>query len=315
MRTVTFSHKTSGLLAYENAGMPKARRNEVVVKIMASSLNPHDWKYYNSLKAMTKIPLFSCDFKLGHDLAGVVVEVGSNVETYKPGDEVYSMALKPGAFSEYAAIDQRMVSKKPRKLSFVEAGAIPMIALTALQFYKMAHLKSGEHVLVNGGSGGVGHVAIQIAKAKGAHVTTVCSSRNTELVKSLGADSVIDYTQEDTYECGKRFDVVFDTIGNMTLRQSKSILEENGRFLATTPNAGIVANAILSRLPGLTKIKTVTAIALPKGSDLDLLREMIDQGDIRVLVDREFPIEDLNGAIEYSKTGRVKGKIALNVAV
>lgn len=108
MRTVTFSHKTSGQLAYENAVMPKAKKNDVVVRIMASSLNPHDWKYHNSLKILTKIPYLPCDFKLGHDLAGVVVEVGSHVEKYKPGDEVYSMALKPGAFSEYAAIDQEI---------------------------------------------------------------------------------------------------------------------------------------------------------------------------------------------------------------
>lgn len=288
MRTVIFSHQTSGQLAYKSANTPKARKNEVVVKIIASSLNPHDWKYHNSLRFITKIPLFTWDFKLGHDLAGVVVEVGSNVKQYKPGDEVYSMALKPGAFSEYAAIDQRMVAKKPQTLSFVEAGSIPMISLTALQFFKMADLQSGEQVLINGGSGGVGHVAIQIAKAKGAHVTTVCSSRNTELVQSLGADAVIDYTQEDVYQCGKRFDVVFDTIGNMTLRQSKPILKGNGRFLATTPNATVVANAVLSQLLGLSKIKTVTAIALPRGRDLDMIREMIDQGDIKVLVDREF---------------------------
>ena len=311
MHTYLFGRQSHGKLEYRDVADPSARSQQIIVKIHASSLNPHDWKYYDTLKRICRLPIPFPALTLGHDLSGTVVDVGRKVSRFKIGDPVYAMSMKTGAFGEYLALDHRMAARKPEKLSHREAGGMPMAALTAWQFYMLAKLRAGERVLVVGGSGGVGSQAVQIARAKGAHVTAVCSTRNLDLVASLGAEKIIDYTQEEVLDSGQRFDVVFDTIGTIAPLAAGRILKPKGRFLSTVTNARIIMSALMSRFPGIPIPSTSTMIALPIGRHLEDIGKLVDDGVIRPVIDREFDIRDLENAIVYSKSGRARGKIIL----
>ncbi len=313
MKTLVFDRESQGRLEYRTVPKPKVRGNQILIKINASSLNPHDWKYYDTLKRMYKLPVPLPALTLGHDLSGTIVDTGSSVSRFKVGDEVFAMSMKTGAFGQYLAIDYRMAAPKPKKLSDLEAASLPMVTLTAWQAFLLAKLRAGEHVLVVGGSGGVGSQAVQIARAKGAQVTAVCSTSNIELVHSLGAEKCIDYKRENMLESGLRFDVVFDTVGSLTPLSVKRILTPGGRFVSIVTDAQIILSTLLSRIPGVPINNTSTFIALPLGRHLAEIGQLVDAGAIRPVIDREFAIEDIEAAIASSKTGRSRGKIVLAI--
>ncbi len=314
MRSMMFDGSSHGRLEYRERTVPQASGSRIVVRIRASSLNPHDWKYYDTLKRIYRLPVPLPALTLGHDLSGTVVEAGPRATRFKAGDDVYAMSMKTGAFGEYLALDHRMAARKPRNVSHQEAASLPMAALTAWQFLKVSRLGAGRHVLIVGGSGGVGSQAVQIARAWGAHVTAVCSTKNIELVASLGAETILDYTRENVLATGARFDVVFDTIGTLTPWSVRQILKPGGQFLSTVNSTPILLSTLVSRIPGVPLTPTTTFVALPLGRQLEEIGRLVESGAIRPVVDRVFPLEDIEAAMAYSKTGHARGKIVLSVA-
>lgn len=305
-----------GALQYGEINNPRASGHGVLIDVHNTSMNPHDWKYYEFLKQLYNSPLPLPRLLLGHDVSGVVVEVGSKVTKFNVGDEVYAMSAKTGAFAEMITIDQRMTALKPQNVSHEQAATIPMAALTALQAWRIAGLYEGAHVLVVGGSGGVGVYAVQLAKAQGAEVTAVCSTKNVALVKSLGADTVIDYTRQDCTQGERRFDIVFDTVGTQSVDTCDGVLKFDGHFISTLTSAGNIGRVFLSRLTSLAgqnRRKISTLLALPRAKDLVSICDLVEAGKVIPVVDRTFDLTDLAQAMAYSKTGRTRGKISIKV--
>jgi NADPH:quinone reductase-like Zn-dependent oxidoreductase len=305
-----------GVLQYGEINDPTASGHGVLIDIHHTSMNPHDWKYYEFLKRLYNSPVPLPKLLLGHDVSGVVVDVGHKVTKFNVGDEVYAMSAKTGAFAEMITIDQRMAALKPQNLTHEQAATVPMAALTALQAWRIAGLQAGAHVLVVGGSGGVGVYAVQLAKARGAEVTAVCSTKNVELVKSLGADTVIDYTLEDCTQGERRFDIVFDTVGTQSIDTCDGILNIDGHFISTLTSAANIVQVFLSRLTSLAgknRRKRSTLLALPRGKDLLSICDLIEAGKVQPIVDKTFELADMEKAMTYNKTGRTRGKISIKV--
>lgn len=297
------------VLQYEDVEQPKIKPSELLVKVHASSVNPIDWKIRQGmLRVITgnKFPK-----TLGFDVAGEVIEVGSGVTRFKPQDQIYGTVGFPGgAYAELAAVPEKSVALKPANMTYEEAAAVPGGALTALQALRnQGKIQPGQSVLINGASGGVGSFAVQIAKALGAEVTAVCSTKNVELVKSLGASRVIDYTQQDYTQDTAQYDIVFDAVGKQSFSQSKGVLKPNGVYVTTIPTAdNVVQSLITALLPG-KKAKFV--FESPNSQDLVYLKELIEAGKIRVVIDRTYPLQELAAAHAYSETGRAVGKIVI----
>lgn len=316
MRSMYVRSGTGGQLEYGERPMPVARGMNILVRIHASSMNPHDWKYYETMRPLYRAGLPLPRLLLGHDLAGTVVGVGPKVRSYKVGDAVYAMSAKTGAFAEYISLDARMVAPKPANLSYLQAATLPMAGLTAWQAHKLAGLRAGHQLLVIGGSGGVGSLAVQMARVQGAVVTAVCSTANVELVRSLGADHVLDYTQQKLTDAGRRFDVIFDTIGQQPASSYAELLQPGGHLISTGSTVSNVVQTFSSRLVAAVRPSAATVstlLAMPLGSHLAAIGALVDSGAIRPLVDRSFALPDLAAAMAYSKQGRTRGKIALQV--
>lgn len=299
------------VLQYEDVEPPKIKPNQLLVKVRASSVNPIDWKIRQGMLSLITGNTFPKI--LGFDLAGDVVEVGSQVTRFKPGDAIYgSTGLPGGAYAEYAAIAENLVALKPSNLSYEEAAAVPGGALTALQALRdQGHIKSGQAVLINGAAGGVGSFAVQIAKALGAEVTGVCSTKNVDLVKSLNADIVIDYTQQDFTKGNVQYDIIFDAVGKRSLSQCKRVLKANGIYISTLPTPESVFESLITAfLPGQ---KSKLVLENPNTQDLAYLKDLIEAGKIRVVIDRTYPLQELAAAHAYSETERASGKIAIAI--
>lgn len=315
----TFVSETYGPpsnMQLREAPKPTAGPGQVLIKVVAVSVNPADWH------CMRGKPLFSRAMLglrrpknpvLGVDIAGHVEAVGTGVTRVKVGDEVYANLLDRsfGGFAEYVATTEDVVARKPANLSFAEAAAVPMAALTALQGLRHhGEIRPGQAVLINGASGGVGHFAVQIAKAFGATVTGVTSARNLDLVRSLGADRVVDYTKRDFASDGPRYDLILDTIGNRKVRDIRRALTETGKaaVIGFTSMRGLLGVA----LRGGKRIKQVEAHATP--ADLDTLTRLIEDGKVRPSIDRSYPFAELPEAIAYLEQGRARGKVVVAVA-
>ncbi len=297
------------VLQYEDVEQPKIDSTQLLVKVRASSVNPIDWKIRQgmlSLIAGNKFPKI-----LGFDVAGDVVEVGSGVTRFKAGDAIYGSTSFPGGgYAEFAAVPESVAVLKPTNLSYEEAAAVPLAALTALQALRdQGNIQTGQNVLINGAAGGVGIFAVQIAKALGAVVTGVSSTKNLDLVKSLGADRVIDYTQQDFAEDTAQYDIIFDAVGKRSLSQTKKVLKPNGIYITTLPGPEVLLESVLTAfLPGQ---KAKFLFEKPNVKDLLFLKELIEAGKIRVVIDRTYPLQELAAAHAYSETGRAVGKIAI----
>ncbi|TXI95980.1 MAG: NADP-dependent oxidoreductase [Burkholderiaceae bacterium] len=295
------------VLVYEDAPVPSIQADEVLVKIHAASVNPVDWKVREGyLKDMLphRLPLI-----LGWDFAGEVVAVGSDASQWKLGDAVYARPdiARDGSYAEYIAVRASEIAAKPQKANWQEAAAVPLAALTAWQsLIEGATVQAGERVLIHAGAGGVGSFAIQLAKSRGAHVITTTSTKNVALVKSLGADEVIDYTQADFSQL-REIDVVFDTLGGEIQEKSWQTLKQGGRLISIISSPSEEAAA---KVGG----KALFCFVQPSATQLNELAKMIDAGQLKIIIDSVFPLSDVVGAHAKSTSGRAVGKIVIQVA-
>ncbi|MET7757554.1 NADP-dependent oxidoreductase [Streptomyces sp. NPDC005389] len=312
---------------------PEPGADDVLVKMHAASVNPLDFKIRDGDFKMIlpyRLPLV-----LGNDLAGVVVQVGPSVTRFAVGDEVYARPDKNriGTFAELIAVHQDDLAPKPAGLTMAEAASLPLVALTSWQaLVEKAQVQPGQKVLIHAGSGGVGTIAVQLARHLGAHVATTASAANAELVKELGADVVIDYRNQDFEELLDDYDVVLDTLGGETLEKSLRVLKPGGKAIsiAGPPDAAFArelgANLVLRQVMHALSLKTrrhakrhgVTYSFLFMRADGDQLRELtrlVEAGEIRPVVDRVFPFDQTREAMEYAEKGRAKaGKVVVATA-
>jgi NADPH:quinone reductase-like Zn-dependent oxidoreductase len=253
----------------------------------------------------------------GFDLAGQVEAVGEKVTRFKPGDEVFGTA--PGTFAEYASTREDRLAPKPRRLSFGQAAAVPVAGVTALQGLRdKANLQRGQRVLIYGAGGGVGTFAVQVAKALGAHVTAVTSTRNLGLIRSLGPDQLIDYTQEDVTRSGQRYDVFFDIAATRSLGECRRVLAPNGTFVGAGAAKGSPV-AVLTRLLALLALsrfvsqRMVSFVAKVGSDDLVVLAELIEAGKLSPVIDREYSLSEVPDAMRYVASGGARAKVIINV--
>ncbi|MEB3182562.1 MAG: NAD(P)-dependent alcohol dehydrogenase [Nostocaceae cyanobacterium] len=302
---------TPDVLEYAEVEQPKIKPDQLLVKVHASSVNPIDWKIRKGmLRFMTgnKFPMI-----LGFDLAGEVLEVGSQVTRFKVGDQIYgSLGLPGGADAEYAAVPEKFAAPKPHNMSYEQAAAIPLAALTALQALRdQGNMQPGQSVLINGASGGVGIFAVQIAKALDTEVTGVCSTKNLDFVKSLGADKVIDYTQQDFTQNTAQYDIVLDAVAKSSFSRCKNILKPNGIYITTLPSPDSFVQGVLTAIfPGK---KARFILESPNSQDLLYLKDLIEAGKIRSVIARTYPLQELAAAHADSESERAVGKLVIVV--
>lgn len=289
---------------------PVPTRGQVLVRTRFIGVNPKDVivrKGKFQIATGKKFPLI-----VGHDIAGEVVEAGPGADLTK-GDLVYGMIndFAGRAYAEYAAVDCQQLAKAPSSIELAVAAAVPLAAQTALQALRDdAGLKAGQSVLINGASGGVGVFAVQIAKILGAQVTAVCSHRNVDLVTELGADSIVDYTKTELVNLDEQFDVIFDVFGNYGFDDLRELLSERGTYVNTIPSARIFKDVARSFV---RRKRAKLVIVKSRRDQLDWLRQQIDAGRLRVVVDRSFPISDVAEAHRFMETKRARGKVVLAV--
>jgi NADPH:quinone reductase-like Zn-dependent oxidoreductase len=312
---------------YEKYGPPETLRmaeverpspdaGEVLVKVLATSVNAADWHSMRGKPLFSRATLGLLRPKhqiLGVDVAGRVEEIGGGVTGFKAGDEVYANLLDHGygGFADYVSEPADAMSLKPPSLSFEEAAAVPMAAVTALQgLRRHGDLQPGQQVLINGASGGVGTFGVQLAKAYGAEVTAVTSTRNLELVGSLGADHVVDYTTTNALGSGRRYDLILDTVGNRSVPDLRRALAEGGKAAVTGFTS--VAKLLGVSLRGGKDVAMVQAHVTAR--DLELLSELIAAGKVRPQIDRRYGFAELPAAVAYLEQGRARGKVVAALA-
>jgi NADPH:quinone reductase-like Zn-dependent oxidoreductase len=320
-----------GALRLAETPLPELRANDVMVEIHAASVNALDGKIRDGefkLILPYRLPLV-----LGNDVAGVVVEVGANVRNFKPGDEVFARPAQDriGTFAEYIAIDAADVALKPNNLDMEAAASLPLVALTAWQvLVERANLQKGQKVLIHAGSGGVGTIAIQLAKHLGAHVATTTSTANIDLVKDLGADVVIDYKKDDFEKILSGYDVVLNSLGKDTLEKSLAVLKPGGKLIsisgppdrdfARESGFGWPLQQVMRLLSfGIRRKAKRRGVGysflfmVANGGQLAKIAALIEAGVIRPVIDRVFPFEKTNEALVFVETGRAKGKVVIAV--
>lgn len=319
MKAIYADKNQDGHLSYGELPTPGVKGNNVLIEVHAACINPVDWKTHASLQKLYELGLPIPNIKMGFDLSGVVVKVGPRVNDLKVGDEVYAMSPLPGSYAEYISINARFVAAKPKNLSFEEAAACPMATLTAYQAFKSVKLSENNRVLVIGGSGGVGSIAIQIAKTMGAHVSAVCSTTNVSLVDSLGCDQVIDYKKEDFLNPTdtEQYDVIYDCVGNESIRSCNKILKSNGRFVSIANNGQNrkeIARSYFDMFLGNKNAPIAkTLLAIPTKRHLEKMTPLFESNQIRPIIDSVFDLEDTIEAHAHSQKGRSKGKIVISI--
>jgi NADPH:quinone reductase-like Zn-dependent oxidoreductase len=292
---------------------PAPDTDEVLVKVLAVSVNPADWRSMRAKPFFSRVTLGLLRPKhriIGGDIAGRVEAVGGGVTRFKPGDEVYANLLDHGSggFAEFVSVPVEVMSLKPANLSFEEAAAVPMAAVTALQGLRHhGEIRPGQRVLINGASGGIGTFAVQIAKSYGSEVTGVTSTRNLDLVGSLGADHVLDYTRTDFVRDGRHYDLILDTIGNLSVRDLRRSLAEGGK--AAVVGFTSVAKLMGVSLRGGRDIVIVSAHVTT--TDLEQLSNLIEAGNVRPQIDRRYPFAEIPAAISYLEQGHARGKVVV----
>ncbi|MBE2170808.1 NADP-dependent oxidoreductase [Acinetobacter oleivorans] len=311
----------------DEQSQPPLTADAVLVKVHAASINPLDLRVLEGeFKAILPVKF---PFILGNDFAGTVVEVGSKVTQFKAGDEVYAKTDLNGAFAEYTVVQQSLLALKPQNISMEQAAALPLVALTSWQaLVEIAKVKAGQKVLIHAGSGGVGSIAIQLAKSLGATVATTTSAKNSGWVKELGADIIIDYKTMDFEQELKDYDVVLDTQGGKTLEKSLNVLKRGGRLISISgPPDHAFAEAINPNwflkcvIPMLSwsirhkaKKRGITYTFLfmqPNGQQLSKITELVEAGKIKPVVDQTYDFIQIKEALQYVNTGRAKGKVVL----
>jgi NADPH:quinone reductase-like Zn-dependent oxidoreductase len=308
------------VLELREVDRPRIEGDQVLVRVRASSVNPAEWyrvhgPFFMRPAEGVRRPKRAA---LGTDVAGQVDAVGKEASEFRPGDEVFGSGL--GAWAEYAVARESHLVRKPANVSFEEAAAVPIAALTALQALRdHARVQPGQKVLVNGASGGVGSYAVQLAKWFGADVTAVCSTRNVELVQSLGADRVVDYTREDFTQLGDRHDAVLDIAGSRSFRELRRVLAPNARVVAvgapmSVRGLGPLKHIIGTRLTALGRSqKVINFVSKITKDDLEAMRELLETGRVKSVIDRRYELREVPEALRYLGTTHARGKVVIVV--
>ena len=322
---VYYNYGSPDVLKCEEIENPTAGDNEVLIKVRAASVNPLDWHfmrgtpYFVRILAGLRKPKVT---RLGVDVAGQVEAVGRNVTQFKPGDKVFGACR--GAFAEYACTSESALAMKPDNVTFEQAASVPIAALTAVQGLRLGGLgdkgqiQPGQKVLINGAAGGVGTFAVQIAKLFGADVTGVCSTRNVDMVRSIGADRVIDYTQEDFTKSGQRYDLFFDSVGNHSLLACRRVLNPKGIYIVVGgpdgrwlgPLARMIKTLVLSRF---VSQNLVMFLARRSKEDLTIMHELMKAGKVTPVIDKRYKLSEVPEAIRYLEEGHARGKVVITL--
>jgi len=316
------SYGSPDVLKLEDVDTPTVEDDSVLVRVRAASLNAYDWHIMRGAPLLARVGEGLRAPKtrgLGIDLAGEVEAVGKDVTGVRPGDAVFGGAL--GAFAQYVRVKPRSIVLKPSNISFEQAAASSMAGRTALQGLRdKGQLKPGQRVLINGAGGGVGTFAVQIAKALGGEVTAVCGTHNVELIRSLGADRVIDYTREDFTRCGQRFDLILDIAANRSLASCVRVLAPDGTLVVVgAAGSGRRVGPIVLRVLGasvrsrLGRQRIAMFIAKSAREDLIVLTELVEAGKLTPVIDRTYPLSQTAAAMRYLEQGHSRGKVVLTV--
>ncbi|WKJ90773.1 NAD(P)-dependent alcohol dehydrogenase [Methylomonas montana] len=321
MKAIVFeTYGSTEVLRMRDVEKPLPKDNEVLVRVHAASVNAADWRmlradpflvrFYAGLLKPTKFQT------LGADIAGRVEAVGKNVHQFQPGDEVFGdvFASGFGGFAEYKCARESELVLKPANISFEEAAAVPLAALTALHGLRdKGRIQAGQKVLINGASGGVGTFAVQLAKYFGAEVTAVCSTGKIDLALSLGADHVIDYTQEDFTRSRRQYDLILAVNGNRSIFDYRGALTPSGAYVMAGGSTGQLFQALLLgpwiSLIGKQKMGALTST--PNQKDLLFMKALLESGKIKPIIDRHYPLSEVSKAIRYVEEGHAKGKVAI----
>jgi NADPH:quinone reductase-like Zn-dependent oxidoreductase len=312
-------------LKLQNIEKPVPNDDQVLVKVRAASVNPLDWHYIEGTPYVMRMGVGlrkPKETRLGVDFSGVVEAAGKNVTNFKPGDEVFGG--RTGAFAEYVLVRaDRAITLKPASVTFDEAASVPIAGITALQALRdKAKVQAGQTVLINGASGGVGTFAVQIAKSLGANVTGVCSTKNIELVKSLGADDVIDYTKDDFTKSGKVYDVIIDNVANRSLSEFRKVLKPEGIYVMIGGGGandqglfGILGRPLEAKVMSrFIKQKMGMMFADLNPKDLATLGVLMQSGKVKPVIDRSYPLSEVPAAIRYLEEGHARGKVIIKVS-
>ena len=299
---------------------PVPTDDQVLVKVLAASVNPYDWHFMRGEPYVMRIGnglRKPKGMRIGVDFSGTVEAVGKNITQFKAGDEVFGG--RTGSFAEYVVISEKFLMRKPENLSFEQAGAVQIAGLTALQGLRdQGKLKAGEKVLINGASGGVGTFAVQIGKALGAEITGVCSTRNIDLVRGLGADQVIDYTKEDFTKRAERYDLILDMVGNHGLLACRRALKPDGRYVMIGGPKGrwIAPMDTLLRaflLKPFVKQEMGFMMSQINRDDLMFLRELMQAGKVTPVIERTYSLNEVREAVAHVESGRARGKVVVTI--
>ena len=320
MKAIVFTkYGSPDVLQFKEVAKPTPKENEVLLHVQAASVNPLDWHKMRGepfLVRLTDGLRQPKNTRLGADIAGRVDAVGSNVTRFQPGDEVFG-GTSAGGLAEYVCAAADKLTRKPANCSFTEVAAVPVAALTALQALRdHGQIQSGQRVLINGASGGVGTYAVQIAKSFGAEVTGVCSTRNVEMVRSLGADHVIDYTQEDFTQNGQRYDLLLDNVGNCSVADYKRTLAPKGICVVVGFTKLALMFQVIVRGAWVSKTgsqKIGSMLANVNQADLIYLQALLEAGKIRSVIDRSYPLSEAAEAIRYLEAGHAQGKVVITM--
>ncbi|MBD3223929.1 MAG: zinc-binding dehydrogenase [Caldithrix sp.] len=313
MKAIT-KHKYDGpeVLRLEEVKKPSVKENHLLIKVKANSANPADWHILRGKPFLVRLSfgLFKPKIKiLGADFAGIVEEVGPGVTKFNVGDRVFGEMSKAGAFAEYTCAPESFCGLMPEETTYNEMACVPIAGLTALQALKThGKLKEGESVLINGSSGGVGHFAVQIAKTLGAHVTAICSSRNIDFVKSIGADKAIAYDKENIHHYNGKFDLVLDTNGNLNFADHKR-MGKRGVIVGFT-TMGHMMSVLLKN--GFSKFSLIQFTATANNQDLSTLAKLIKEGKVKPHIEKTYPYSKIPEAIGYIESMRTRGKVAMS---
>jgi NADPH:quinone reductase-like Zn-dependent oxidoreductase len=307
------------VLHLEEVPLPTLRDGDVLVRVHAASANAGDWHLLRGtplpfrLVAGLRRPKFTI---IGTDIAGHVEAVGRNITQFRPGDEVFGELSRCGfgAYAEFAAAPEKALALKPANLSFEEAATLPTAGCTALQGLRKGRIQRAQRVLINGASGGVGTFAIQIAKTFGTEVTAVCSTRNVDVVRSIGADHVIDYTKDDFATRGQRYDLILAANGDRSIWEYRRALTAEGCYAMTGGSNRQLTDALLfGPLLSMGRQRFGNLFVKPNQADLLMLKELCETGKVRPVLDRRFPLSDVSSAVRYVEDGHARGKVVVTV--
>src|SRR5437773_7355811 len=319
MKAIAYDNGSADGLKLEEIEKPAAADNEVLIKVRAASVNPLDYHLLRHrfirriLSARSKVKIT----RPGRDVAGQVDAVGRNVTQFKPGDDVFGACS--GAFGEYACASESTLAMKPDNVTFEQAASVPVAGLTALQGLRdKGQIQPGQKVLINGAAGGVGTFAVQIAKSFGADVTGVCSTRNVDMVRSIGADHVIDYTREDFTRSGQHYDLIFDLVANHSFSARRRVLKPRGIYIGAGmiglggSMMGLLTNQVTELvLSRFVSQKFVTFMAKLSKGDLTILRDLMATGKVTPVIDRSYSLSEAPEAIRYLEQGHARGKVVI----